>query len=527
MAFIVWTILLFTVSTAMGQSGEASVSSPDGQTLVLEGEEINVNLNSGRKFTASDIFDLMETVKGLQETVDNLESKLGIVNASLESANVEISILKSQLKAEVVNSDGNYSSIDSKIKKNTEYDEKLHTQIDTLNMSTNKKISNVEQKLEDLDDEVHELTNMVFGSSLSPNATVAAGWEYPVLSPVRVPFVDGSMIWAANFKETVHEPTNSDCYATASGEYSHRTHKISVSPMKSYEVRIWIKSTGEDMRNYFGFFAWDENDDLIKGSSGEYTNPYFKTSKGDGEWHLQTIRLLSSDTAMGSTTIVESTGIAEWKLPTNVAYIRLRFLSCYADGDGKSESFFALPSMNELWSDVAHVSPKQHQIVGRWGVAGTYNIVRNVKALQYVPASKMLYFDKKQYTSLLANTQELFTRVCFSYSDDTTAASSERPELLLRFQRISNPTYPQYGSQAGPDGVTYEAGHIFWSGSFRHTWSDNIVYHHTCGEWFPSANISCGSSFGNTCYFTISAETDHVVTVQGIDMELAAFPRKV
>lgn len=43
--------------------------------------------------------------------------------------------------------------------------------------------------------------------------------------------------------------------------------------MKSYEVRIWIKSTGEDMRNYFGFFAWDENDDLIKGSSGEYTNP--------------------------------------------------------------------------------------------------------------------------------------------------------------------------------------------------------------------------------------------------------------
>ena len=206
------------------------------------------------------------------------------------------------------------------------------------------------------------------------------------------------------------------------------TNYVKVDPMKSYKVGIWIKSTGRDMKNYFGFRIFTEAQVLISDDT-DWVNPYFKDSRSDANiWKcvvigaaasppplrcqsrpakhvsdlclagwlqqpdgvvplyflllLLLLLLLSlflggvpacfsyhtgilrpADTANTNTQhgSGETTSAFDWKMSANTSYVILRFGACYGDGDGQDTSWFAYPSMRQVFpreDNVEDVQPK-------------------------------------------------------------------------------------------------------------------------------------------------------------------------
>ena len=124
---------------------------------------------------------------------------------------------------------------------------------------------------------------------------------------------------------------------------------------KLYEFSIWILSTGSDMINYLGFYAYNTEGKDIKGALA-IANPYFKSGGNDPRrWFRWNGFVLPSNTPASSNNPYKpqhdipsyfSNG-EDWKWPPNAAFTRLRFGSCYGDGDNSGITYFALPQVIE------------------------------------------------------------------------------------------------------------------------------------------------------------------------------------
>lgn len=163
-------------------------------------------------------------------------------------------------------------------------------------------------------------------------------WLSPASDLVQVPWTDGRLVLAQRSKETVHLSNQSVCYPGWS-----ISNMIPVDPRLSYQFSIWVRTTSTTMANYFGFYVYDANGNSI---GGDWTNPYFKGSRGDlNMWEYHSGYLLANATANASTFNVPETDGVDWVLPSNAASVVLRFGSCYSTGKGIDETYFASPSV--------------------------------------------------------------------------------------------------------------------------------------------------------------------------------------
>ena len=118
-----------------------------------------------------------------------------------------------------------------------------------------------------------------------------------------------------------------------------------------------------------------------------------------------------------------------------------------------------------------------------------------------------------------ATKQRLVVRLCATYTDGSGPDSALRPKNLFRLKRIKQGD-PTYGSGVGPDGKQYEAGFVFITEGFVHTWSSNFLYHDDCGTWTAADAISCGRSWTDTCSIEVSHEAAMVMQVDAIFFEI-------
>jgi hypothetical protein len=131
---------------------------------------------------------------------------------------------------------------------------------------------------------------------------------------------------------------------------------IPIDPFASYEMGIWIKSTGADLNNYVGFFLYDENRVQIDrgDKSKEYYNPYWKSTEEDSEhFTYHNGRIMASDTTPTTREkpYMESDGTTaryDWVMPSTARYIAVRWLTCYGSGDGKGVTYYTAPSFRRL-----------------------------------------------------------------------------------------------------------------------------------------------------------------------------------
>ena len=166
---------------------------------------------------------------------------------------------------------------------------------------------------------------------------------------VMVMDFEGNQNYAHESVETVHaNPSVPECYNWA------QTILIPADPTKAYKFSIWIKNDDTTVATYFGFWPYDENmayvDQPYQG--GDWGNPYFKSSRNDiDKWVLWTAYLGPS--SRGSATECDSseTNGNDWCMPPNIAYMQMRFGSCYGDGDGTGKSYFMYPKIEEVAPD--------------------------------------------------------------------------------------------------------------------------------------------------------------------------------
>ena len=193
-------------------------------------------------------------------------------------------------------------------------------------------------------------TNLVKGSDLSAESLNRAEWVNSNFEIGRVAWIDGRMVNAATEQEQEHVNGAKRCYSASSGHAE--TNMIAIDHLQSYQVGLWMSSTNMDVNNYFGFKVYTKAMEQIR---GDFLNPYFKTTEGDtSTWTLHTGVLLSSDTPSTNTRgkpIADNgmtTSIYDYVLPEDAAYVTLRWLSCYGDGDGTGISHFAFPSLKKV-----------------------------------------------------------------------------------------------------------------------------------------------------------------------------------
>ena len=88
----------------------------------------------------------------------------------------------------------------------------------------------------------------------SPDFSNTNSWKVANFSVERTEWNDGAMITANVVRERAHETDAIICYNTIDGRRGFaQTNYIRVDPYAKYDVGLWIKSTGLDLNNYFGF----------------------------------------------------------------------------------------------------------------------------------------------------------------------------------------------------------------------------------------------------------------------------------
>ncbi|XP_062521151.1 uncharacterized protein LOC134196085 [Corticium candelabrum] len=98
----------------------------------------------------------------------------------------------------------------------------------------------------------------------------------------RERWTDGRHVKVAECREERHTKCY-DCWSVSDF--------IKISSKKAYEFSIYIKSTGKDMHNYFGFYVYDKKQ--IQITNGKWKNPYFKSSANDpNQWTKWTAYIL-------------------------------------------------------------------------------------------------------------------------------------------------------------------------------------------------------------------------------------------
>ena len=318
--------------------------------------------------------------------------------------------------------------------------------------------------------------NLIVGSDMSPKSTEAANWVIPVKNPVRVEFMDRSKIWAAKAVETTHDAAKGMCYLPAGQTSVHgayQTHLVKIDPTKTYDISIWMFSTGTDLDNYLGFKVYDKDKKNI-GESGKspYHNLYFKSGDDDSRaWVLHTGKMYSHDTNVGS-------GVRDaqnnYKFPKEAAYLTVRFLTCYGDGSGTGYTLFAFPSVRETWSPAVGYQWATMRSMGRINLATTHfeNKIgtkgTNPSPWYKISKKRSIGFVWHDYYSMITDSEELVARVCVSYTDMTGTFEAEKQRVVVRLKRIEDASNNQVGGGAANalehprNNKKYPAGEVFW-----------------------------------------------------------------
>jgi hypothetical protein len=178
------------------------------------------------------------------------------------------------------------------------------------------------------------------GSNL---VTETTGWQ-DAMDTVSVPLPSGVTGLAHRSDES-----GTSCYNWAT------SYNVPVDANKAYEFSIWIKASQTDLDNYMGFFAYDASGAIINGPASEWGNPYFKTGQGDpNSWVRWSGYLLPSNTTRSgglAATQASATNGADWVLPAGTTAAHIRFGTCYGDGVGGGQTWYAHPEIREI--DVA------------------------------------------------------------------------------------------------------------------------------------------------------------------------------
>ena len=144
--------------------------------------------------------------------------------------------------------------------------------------------------------------------------------------------------YAHDSAETIYED---QCFNWAG------TPLILADPSKAYKYSIWIKSTGAEMNNYFGFHVYDSTRTQIASS---WANPYFKITENDPNTWQKWEAFLGPSSYGPATTGCDSlsTNGDDWCMASNTAYLMMRFGSCYTDGLATEHSYFMYPEIEEI-----------------------------------------------------------------------------------------------------------------------------------------------------------------------------------
>ncbi len=214
----------------------------------------------------------------------------------------------------------------------------------------------VEDDLE-VDGEIYASTILSGDTNLVPNWQFESDGAWPdPADTVETTFIDGESIKAHRSVES-----GTGCYG-----WGHSPTFL-VNPTKTYEFSVWIKSTENDMNNYFGFFAYDASGTQI--STSPFDNPYFRGDENDpNEWHRWSGYIMpsySDDNANGFPDAGDSpqTRGVDYSWPSNTVSAKVRFGSCYGDGSNTGLSYFAYPQVKEIQPDKRFVEG-DHTIYG-------------------------------------------------------------------------------------------------------------------------------------------------------------------
>ncbi|MFH1849615.1 MAG: LamG domain-containing protein [archaeon] len=216
-----------------------------------------------------------------------------------------------------------------------------------------------------------------------------------------------------------HQATESGtgCYQWA------QTGSIPADASKTYKFTVWIKSTGTDMNNYFGFYIFDSAGTRITGS---WDNPYFKTSESDPNSWIKWTAYLGPSYAGGATGCDTSkTNADDWCMSSSTAYIRMRFGSCYADGSGTSYSYFIYPSIEEVNPDDSYTVGNHVFMSGNVGIGSTspsqrLHVQGNIYASGNVDVDGTLYFDAGNADGTLDMDNQVITNIGDAGTDFTS-----------------------------------------------------------------------------------------------------------
>lgn len=209
------------------------------------------------------------------------------------------------------------------------------------------------------------------------------GWQQFDSTLVNIRWTDGRLIRAAKCTEETH----TGCYTCWS-----ISPQIPINPDKAYEFSIYIKSTGIDLNNYFGFYAYDQSGQLI---SGSWSNPYFKWSENDPDrWVAWTGYILPRyihHTDGRADDQSDHTNGNDWVWPSDAAFVALRFGSCYGTGVGTLDrTWYAFPAIREIEPQLAGSLPIP--IVKRFDIGNPQ------QWQQFVPSYGGVTFVNGQYT---------------------------------------------------------------------------------------------------------------------------------
>jgi hypothetical protein len=131
-----------------------------------------------------------------------------------------------------------------------------------------------------------------------------------------VEWTDGRLVRVATCTEKHH----TDCYPSW-----RMSELIPVNPSLAYEFSIYIKSTGRDLNNYFGYYAYDSNKQPI---SSPWSNPYFKKTDNDEytwkRWNGYILPYYIFDTNKDGKADRQShySNGVDWVWPSNAHYVK-------------------------------------------------------------------------------------------------------------------------------------------------------------------------------------------------------------
>ena len=121
------------------------------------------------------------------------------------------------------------------------------------------------------------------------------------------------------------------------------TRRFPIDPNNTYEFSIWLLSTGKDLNNFLGFQVYDVAFNILNVNGTD--KPYFKRTENDTKtWTRWNGFVVPAITDPHNIPSYYRNGVS-WQWPSNSKYARLRFGSCYGDGDNAGKTYFAYPQI--------------------------------------------------------------------------------------------------------------------------------------------------------------------------------------